>query len=488
MGSSIHDDESVMLPQIMELIPKLPPHPKIRYAVTLVIGVYSKWTRKHPQFVTYQMDFISPGFGDSELAAAAAKSLKYLCQDCGELLLGYIEQLLPFYTNAMSTLHPDDVMDITEGIAHIIAKSDLENMLPLLQSFTLPIIQRLNEVSQISHQSMTSRIEKETKLYLNRLSVFMKVVRPEVSLATPHPVVTIVESFWPVLKALLQRFSTVDAITEGVAKVFRQLIETCSFHFLPHLSELIQVLVSQYDSTHLSCYLWVAFHIVGTFSKIPNGFTMVEQLNHAMSLMVNQLSESTFAFFEKSGFSSKNADVLEEYFHFIRMYSTSFPDQFHSWAHLPILLSFCTTTFTEVYHPDALSSLIQFINSYMSTLSDSSSDSSKTPSLQLVHNNAQTLISVIIQARLEERIPTDSLNEVVEILRTLGSLYGKENEVWIAAVVGAISDEIVGAQDKQKFLTNYIGGLSHKSGSSTRDAINKLAIIYRRKTSRSRKR
>lgn len=63
----------------------------------------------------------------------------------------------------MSTLHPDDVMDITEGIAHIIAKSDLGNMLPLLQSFALPIIQRLNEVSQISPQSMTPRIEKETK-------------------------------------------------------------------------------------------------------------------------------------------------------------------------------------------------------------------------------------------------------------------------------------------------------------------------------------
>lgn len=82
MGSEIADTESVMLPQIMQLIPHLPEHPKLRYAATLVIGRYSNWTKNHPEFIAQQLQYISVGFNDIEISAASALSLKYLCESC----------------------------------------------------------------------------------------------------------------------------------------------------------------------------------------------------------------------------------------------------------------------------------------------------------------------------------------------------------------------------------------------------------------------
>ncbi|RUP43526.1 armadillo-type protein [Jimgerdemannia flammicorona] len=85
MGAEVPDKESEIMPQIMDMLGKLPDHPKIRYAATLVISRYSGWTRLHPQFIPYQLNFISTGFENEEVAAASALALKHLCKDCSEV-------------------------------------------------------------------------------------------------------------------------------------------------------------------------------------------------------------------------------------------------------------------------------------------------------------------------------------------------------------------------------------------------------------------
>jgi transportin-3 len=86
MGSEVPKDESEIMPHIMEFLSKLPAHPKIRYAATLVISRYSFWTAQHPEYITYQLNFISAGFENSEVAAAGALALKNLCKDCSKVI------------------------------------------------------------------------------------------------------------------------------------------------------------------------------------------------------------------------------------------------------------------------------------------------------------------------------------------------------------------------------------------------------------------
>jgi transportin-3 len=90
MGSEVPENEDQVMPHIMEFLSKLPDHPKIRYAATLVISRYSFWTKLHPQFITYQLNFISSGFQNSEVAAASALALKNLCKDCSEVNIVYM--------------------------------------------------------------------------------------------------------------------------------------------------------------------------------------------------------------------------------------------------------------------------------------------------------------------------------------------------------------------------------------------------------------
>lgn len=84
MGAELDPNDTQAVPKIMDLIPTLPTHPRIRYASLLIISRYTEWINQHPSYIPYQLQYISAGFEDTdtEVIAAAGQALKYLCQDC----------------------------------------------------------------------------------------------------------------------------------------------------------------------------------------------------------------------------------------------------------------------------------------------------------------------------------------------------------------------------------------------------------------------
>ena len=84
MGAELDLSDQDAVPKIMDLIPQLPHHPRVRYAALLIIARYTEWIDKHPEYIHPQLQYIAAGFEDSdvEVCAAAGHALKYLCQDC----------------------------------------------------------------------------------------------------------------------------------------------------------------------------------------------------------------------------------------------------------------------------------------------------------------------------------------------------------------------------------------------------------------------
>jgi transportin-3 len=87
MGAEIDPNDDDAVPKIMDLIPSLPNHPRVRYAATLIIARYTEWINLHPDYIQYQLQYISASFedSDSEVSGAAGNALKYLCQDCKQV-------------------------------------------------------------------------------------------------------------------------------------------------------------------------------------------------------------------------------------------------------------------------------------------------------------------------------------------------------------------------------------------------------------------
>lgn len=84
MGAEVDPLDEKAVPKIMDLIPNLPQHPRVRYAALLIISRYSEWINMHPEYIPACLNYASAGFEDTdvEVCGAAGQALKYLCQDC----------------------------------------------------------------------------------------------------------------------------------------------------------------------------------------------------------------------------------------------------------------------------------------------------------------------------------------------------------------------------------------------------------------------
>jgi len=73
--------------KIMEVLPALPQHPRVRYAATMLMSRYTPWVAKHPDHIPRQLAYITASFQDEDLevVSAAGHALKYLCQDCKQV-------------------------------------------------------------------------------------------------------------------------------------------------------------------------------------------------------------------------------------------------------------------------------------------------------------------------------------------------------------------------------------------------------------------
>lgn len=87
MGAEIDPEDNSAVPKIIDLIPSLPDHPRVRYAALLIISRYTEWINAHPDYIPLQLQYISAGFEntDTEVIAAAGQALKYMCQDCKQV-------------------------------------------------------------------------------------------------------------------------------------------------------------------------------------------------------------------------------------------------------------------------------------------------------------------------------------------------------------------------------------------------------------------
>jgi transportin-3 len=88
MGAEVDPSDELGVPKIMDLIPLLPTHPRVRYAALLLVSRYTRWIDNHVNYVPSMLQFISTGFedADEEVCAAAGHALRYLCEDCKKVL------------------------------------------------------------------------------------------------------------------------------------------------------------------------------------------------------------------------------------------------------------------------------------------------------------------------------------------------------------------------------------------------------------------
>lgn len=150
MGRMVTPDENIMLPRLIPLITQIPDQEKVRFQAVMALGRYTEWTAQHPETLQPQLDFIMAAFGhpSKEVIRAAALSFKFFCNDCAELLKGFVAQLQQFYESVLDRLPVPSQEDITEGIASVVGRQAPDDIFATFKLSCDPVIERLKVLAQ----------------------------------------------------------------------------------------------------------------------------------------------------------------------------------------------------------------------------------------------------------------------------------------------------------------------------------------------------
>lgn len=157
MGRMVPPDESVMLPRLIPLILQIPDHEKVRFQAVMALGRYTEWTSQHSATLQPQLDFIMSAFShpSNEVIRAAAVSFRFFCDDCAELLKGYVGQIQQFYQTVIGQLPATSQEEITSGMGAVLARQPLENVYASFKATCDPVVNALVQMSQSAHDDPT---------------------------------------------------------------------------------------------------------------------------------------------------------------------------------------------------------------------------------------------------------------------------------------------------------------------------------------------
>ena len=187
-----------------------------------------------------------------------------------------------------------DRRQVIEAIAHVLSVVPSESLLSTYQSFVLPIVQRLHEISNIPSSSMTEELAAEATEMLDSFAILSKHLKPEVSVESSHPCVSVLQESWPIVKTLLSNYGQYQKLTEAGARLLRSSMISYHQHMVPQAPDWADGICSFFEATGSGSWLWVATRFARYFgTKGSSTEAVTVALTERMSSKVFTLISTT---------------------------------------------------------------------------------------------------------------------------------------------------------------------------------------------------
>lgn len=475
MAKEVSKKEKTILPVIMQMLVQLPEHPKIRYATTLVLGRYSEWTAKNPEFLQVQLNYIIKGFenasNEKDIVNATSQALMYFCQDCSEALVNYLEQLYMLYQQVQGQLDVKSTYDLVNGLAHVIKEIRPGEQYKTSETFLHPTITRISELCATgdpADENVTTALHDQAEI----LSIFLHILRcPDLDVAE-YPIANLfMDKIWPLLAQVLTKFGKSLKVSEHVVKVIKNAVQGCGIYLNPLLPQLTQLLHEGFRSTYYGCYLWVTGVIIREFGDEASSQTTHESV-YQLALF------QSASFFELLNTNSaldirSIPDVIEDYFHMANDLLMFFPvkmisnaDLMNSVLHAGVL----ALTTSEEYNP--LMSCVHFFVDYVSW-------GSEYPPVSFFEDNPKEVQRLVKEFLVSE----DHGQKLVKVVLD-GLIYKFYNDVDANDLLIKILSVTPQMELAVQWLQNAVSALPNVSGKEMEKLIGAISVALPNKDNR----
>lgn len=124
IARTVPTSERKWLPVLYSLLPSLPfsSNELVQHALLMLLGRYSQWSSNNPQYLEFELTFITHSMfsSSSETRRAAAHAFLYLCTDAAKQLLPFLSQLFEFYNSLTGSVDVESMCKCADGLGAVL--------------------------------------------------------------------------------------------------------------------------------------------------------------------------------------------------------------------------------------------------------------------------------------------------------------------------------------------------------------------------------
>ncbi|EAU93203.1 mRNA transport regulator [Coprinopsis cinerea okayama7 len=457
MGAEVDPRENVALAQILDLIPSLPTHPRVRYAALLIIARYSEWIAEHPSYIPAQLQYVSAGFEDSdpEVCAAAGQALKYICQDCKAHLVDFLPTLHTFLGTTGPKLNQEDRKQVYEAIAHVISAMKMEAASESLRTFALDI---LAQVHKITTQATPPTKEDMTTVNngLENLDILLRTVGT-FGEQLPKSCEKTCEQAWAVFDAFLVKFGGDVVVADLATQALRRGLDFFGDSALAVAPAVIARMSFSFEATGISSYLWIPGKIIARFGNDDD-----PNLRGSFKEFYERSTQKVVSLLQAKD-PRQIPDVLEDYVQTLVQLAELAPDIFFESSSFPYAFRASLGTL-QVVHSDVIFIGLELFRIILTHDALEVPRAGKVPPPKFpiyaaaikstVEKEGFDLLTSLLTGLTEDHFPEDSISNIVEILRALVTHWPTGVVGWLPPMLEGLPATAVPAEAKRQFLTD----------------------------------
>ncbi|KAI0814905.1 ARM repeat-containing protein [Irpex lacteus] len=486
MGAEVDPNDDRAVPKIMDLIPKLPAHPRVRYASLLIISRYTEWISKHPTYIPAQLNYISAGFedSDSEVNAAAGQALRYLCQDCKQHLVEFLPQLRQFSALMGQKLLQDDKIQVFEAIAFVISAMPMEQAATSLREFALDILQVVHATANKPTAATKDELKAASDA-LETLEVMLAVI-DTFGDELPAACQSSCQEAWAIFDLFIAKYGSDYDVCERSTRVLRFGLNFFGSTALPVVPAVLSRMATAFETTSLASYLWIISKIFGRFGaeedpRLRNSFKQIfEQISAKLVLLLQNTPPSQIP------------DVLEDYLRVVQQLLDHAPDILFPSQAFPVAFRAALAGLTLIQSDIVFISLdlIRDIVTHESLESPPAVPPPKFPiyaaAIKAVVEKEGLDLTGLLLTGLVGDFPSDSASSIITIFRVLAKFWPSQLLAWLPTVLQQLPSTTTPDQVKQAFLAEVTQSLNAKDYDKVKYAILTLHRASRKARDRRR--
>ncbi|XP_008802144.2 transportin MOS14 isoform X2 [Phoenix dactylifera] len=475
IANSVSNQEAEILPQVMTLLPKLPPQPQLLQTVCSTIGAYSKWIDAAPvelSILPPVVDVLTRGMSASEdSAAAAALAFKYICEDCSKKFCGSLDGLFHIYHIAISgeggyKVSSDDSMHLVEALSVVITELPPEHAKRALELLCIPAINPLQEMTNQGGISLQQQVSaRQLTIHIDRLAcIFRNVNLPEI-------VANAIQRFWPVFKTIFDHRAWDMRTMESLCRACKYAVRTCNRYMGITIGAMLEEVQALYQQHNQPCFLYLSSEVIKIFGSDPSCASYLRSLIEALFSHTTRLLKTIEDF-------TTRPDIADDCYLLASRCIRYCPDLFVPSSIFPSLID-CSMIGITIQHRDACKSILTFLSDVFDLANCSAGEKYQSIINGVILPRGATLTRILI-ASLTGALPSSRLEEVTYVLLTLTRTYGEKVLLWAKESISLIPPTAITEAECSSFLKALSDAASGSDSAPLTDTLEELSDVCRR--------